>query len=138
MLSYLYYTYIVYANDKYAYPNVYVLFMRLLYCFHKINIFPNIIILNLSTTFKTYDFIPCDTLCDHSHMPLHHPRKKIENKIKENKIKTKVKSRNIRVQAYYNTYSVFEKIIRKKWEKYKKNIRKFLQLYKMLINITWG
>ena len=31
LLSYLYYTYMVYANDKYAYPNVHMLSMSLCY-----------------------------------------------------------------------------------------------------------
>ena len=59
LLPYLYYTYMVCANDKYACSNVYVLFMSLLYYFHKVNIF------------QIYDFILCDTSCDHSHVPLH-------------------------------------------------------------------
>ena len=74
MLPYLYYTYIVHANDKYAYPNVHILSISLPHYFYKINIFSNIIILDLSTTFQTYDFILCDTSCDCGHMPLHHPR----------------------------------------------------------------
>ena len=58
------------ANDKYIYPNVYVLFISLLYCFHKVNIFSNIIVLNSFTIFQIYNFISCDTSCDHGHIPL--------------------------------------------------------------------
>ena len=51
LLSYLYNRYIVCANNKYAYSNVYTLFLSLSYCFYKVNIFPDIIILNFFTTF---------------------------------------------------------------------------------------
>ena len=57
------------ANDKH------ILSMSLLYYFYKINMFSDIIVLDPSTTFQTYDFISCDTLCDCGHMPLHCPRK---------------------------------------------------------------
>jgi len=51
LLPYLYNRYIVCANNKYAYPNIHVLFMSLLYCSYKTNIFSSIIILNSSTIF---------------------------------------------------------------------------------------
>jgi len=38
-----------------------------------------------NTIFQTYSIISCDTPCDCSHMPLHHP--KIKSKKKENQIK---------------------------------------------------
>lgn len=45
--------------------------------------------------FQAYDLTLCDILCDHGHMSLYYPRKtkqnKIENKIKENKEKIKIK-----------------------------------------------
>ena len=63
------------ANNKYAYSNVYMLSMSLLHHSHKINMFSDIIVLDPSTIFQTYEFISCDTLCDHSHMPLYHPIK---------------------------------------------------------------
>ena len=61
------------ANDKYTYSNIHVLFISLPYYFYKINIFPNVIILDPSTTFQTYDFI----------------NKIKENKENKNKIKIK-------------------------------------------------
>ena len=79
------------TNDKYTYSNIHALFMSSPHCFHKVNIFSNIIVLNPSTTFQIYDFISCETSCNCSHVPLHYPRKrkrkkkKIENQIKENK-----------------------------------------------------
>jgi len=89
LLSYLYNRYMVYTNDKYIYSNVYTLFISSLYHFHKINVFSNVIVLDSSTIFQTYDFILCDTLYDHSYIPFHCSRKtkqnKIENQIKENK-----------------------------------------------------
>ena len=75
-LPYLYNRYIVHANDKYTYPNVYTLSMSPPYCFHKVNMFPDIIVLNPSTTFQTYDFISCEISCNCSHVSLHHPRKR--------------------------------------------------------------
>ena len=60
------------ANNKYAYSNVYMLSMSLSHHFHKINMFSDVIVLDPSTIFQTYEFISCDTLCDHSHMPLYH------------------------------------------------------------------
>jgi len=36
----------------------------------------NVIVLVPSTMFQTYDITSCDTLCDHDHMPLHHPKEK--------------------------------------------------------------
>ena len=66
--------------------------MSLLYCFHKVNIFSNIIVLNPSTIFQTYDFISCDILCDCDHMSLYYPRKKKE---KKKKLKLKIKSKKI-------------------------------------------
>ena len=80
------------ANDKYAYTNIYMLFISLSYCFHKTNIFSNVIVLDFSTIFQTYDLISCDTSCDHSYVPLHHLRRKINKKIK---IKSKIKSKKI-------------------------------------------
>ena len=62
--------------------------MSLLYCFHKINIFPDVIILDSSTIFQTYNFISCNTSCDHSHILLHCPK----NQKKKNKTKLKIKS----------------------------------------------
>ena len=64
--------------------------MSLPYCFHKINIFSNIIVLDPSIIFQTYDFISCDTSCNHSHGSLYHPRK-TKTKTKQNKIKNKNK-----------------------------------------------
>ena len=60
--------------------------MSLPYCFHKINIFSDVIILDSSTTFQTNNFISCDTSCDHSHILLHCLKKK---ETKQNKIKIK-------------------------------------------------
>ena len=54
--------------------------MSLPYCFHKINIFSDVIILDSSTTFQTNNFISCDTSCDHSHILLHCPKKKEKTK----------------------------------------------------------
>jgi len=92
LLPYLYNRYMICANDKYTYSNVHMLFMSPPYHFHRVNIFYNIIVLDPSTIFQTYDFISCDISCDHRHMALHHSRKtktktkqnKIENQIKEN------------------------------------------------------
>ena len=76
------------ANNKYTYPNVHMLSMSLLYHFHKANMFSNIIVLDSSTMFQTYDLILCDISCDCSHVPLHCPEKEKENKNKtENKRK---------------------------------------------------
>jgi len=74
------------ANNKYAYFNIHMLFISLSYCFYKANIFSNVIVLDFSTIFQTYDLISCDTSCDHSYVPLHHLRRKINKKIK-NQIK---------------------------------------------------
>jgi len=40
--------------------------------------FPNIIVLVSSTPFQTYDITSCDASCNHSHIPLHHPKKEKE------------------------------------------------------------
>ena len=69
----------VYANNKYIYSNIHVLSMSLLYCFHKVKTFPNIIVLDSSTIFQTYDLILCDTLCNCDHIPLHCLRKTKQN-----------------------------------------------------------
>jgi len=71
LLPYLYNRYMVCAINKYAYPNIHVLSMSLLYYFYKVNIFPDIIILDFSTTFQTYNLISCDISCDHGYIPLH-------------------------------------------------------------------
>ena len=60
--------------------------------YHKINTFPSIIVLVSSTLFQIYDITSCDASYDHSHMPLHHPRKEKE---KENQKKRNIKSRKI-------------------------------------------
>jgi len=52
----------------------------------------NIIVLVSSTPFQIYDIILCNALCDHNHIPLHHPRKEKE---KENQKKRNIKSRKI-------------------------------------------
>ena len=93
LLPYLYNRYIVCANNKYTYPNIHVLFMSSPHCSHKANIFSNIIVLDPSTTFQTYDLISCDTSCDHSHMPLHCPRELKEKKKKKENRKQKIKER---------------------------------------------
>ena len=36
----------------------------------------NIILPALSPKIQAYDLISCDLLCDHSHMPLYHQRKR--------------------------------------------------------------
>ena len=51
LLPYLYNRYIVHANNKYAYPNIYILSISSLYYFHKVNIFSNIIVLDPFTIF---------------------------------------------------------------------------------------
>ena len=73
----------VHANNKYAYPNIHILFMSLSCHFHKVNMFSDIIVLDPSTTFQIYDLILCDTSCNHSHMPLYYSRKRKRNE-KEN------------------------------------------------------
>jgi len=81
------------ANDKYTYTNVYMLFMSPPHYFYKVNIFTDIIVLDSFTIFQTYDFISCDTSCDHGHVLLH-CSKKTKLKIKSKKIKkTKRKSK---------------------------------------------
>ena len=50
------------------------------HCFYKINIFLDIIVLNSSTTFQTYDFISCDISYDCGHMSLHYSRKRKRKK----------------------------------------------------------
>ena len=82
LLLYLYNRYIVHAIIKYTYSNIHILSMSLLYHFHKANTFLNIIILDLSTIFQTYDLISYDTSYDCSHVPLHHLRELIKIKIK--------------------------------------------------------
>jgi len=52
--------YIVHANDKYTYPNVYILSMSSPYHSHKANMFPDVIVLDPSITFQIYDLISCD------------------------------------------------------------------------------
>jgi len=69
------------ANDKYAYSNIYVLSKSLPHHFHKVNMFSDIIVLDSSTTFQTYDFILYNTSYDCGHVPLYYPRKN-KNKIK--------------------------------------------------------
>jgi len=51
LLPYLYNRYIVYTNNKYIYPNIYVLFMSLLHYFYKVKIFSNVIVLDPFTIF---------------------------------------------------------------------------------------
>jgi len=95
LLPYLYNRYIVCANNKYAYPNIYVLSMSPLHYSHKTNMFPAIIILNSSTIFQIYDLISYDTSCNHGHVPLHclrelkNKRKRILNQEKWIKEKEK-------------------------------------------------
>ena len=76
LLLYLYNRYIVYTNNKYTYPNI---------------LFP--------PTFQIFNFISCDTSCDHSHVLFHCPRKEIEieNQIKENKENKNKRKENNRV-----------------------------------------
>ena len=69
------------ANNKYAYFNIHMLFISLSYYFHKANIFSNVIVLDFSTIFQTYNLISCDISYDHNYMSLHHLRRKINNKI---------------------------------------------------------
>ena len=83
------------------------------HCSHKANIFSNIIILDPSTTFQTYDLISCDTSCDCIHVPLHCSRElkeiKTENKrkriFKSRKIDRKEK-KNVSVQVHHNIYKI--------------------------------
>ena len=72
------------ANDKYTYSNIHVLFISLPYYFYKINIFPDVIILNPSTIFQTYNFISYDTSCDYGYVLLYCPKNKNKNKTKQN------------------------------------------------------
>jgi len=51
LLSYLYNRYMVYTNNKYIYPNIYMLFMSLLHYFHKVKTFSNVIVLDPFTIF---------------------------------------------------------------------------------------
>ena len=81
------------ADDKYAYSNIYMLSISPSHHYYKINMLSDIIVLNSSTIFQTYDLISCDASCDCSHVPLHHLRK-TKLKIKSKKIKkTKRKSK---------------------------------------------
>ena len=93
LLLYLYNRYMVHAHDKHAYPNVHVLSISLPHCFHKVNMFSDIIVLNSSTIFQTYDLISCDTSCDCNYLSLHCLRKQ---KQKQNKTKLKIKSKKIK------------------------------------------
>ena len=43
----------------------------------------DIILLAPSPRFQAYDIMSCNTSCNHSHMPLHHPRNKDKRKEKE-------------------------------------------------------
>jgi len=58
-----------------TYLNVHILSISLPYCFYKVNMFSDIIVLDSSTTFQTYDLISCDTSCDCSHVSFHCLRK---------------------------------------------------------------
>jgi len=58
------------------------------YCYHKANMFSDVIVLVSPTPFHIYDI----TSCNYSHMPLHHPRKEKE---KVNQKKRNIKSRKI-------------------------------------------
>ena len=103
MNCYPIYIFIVCANNKQSYSKVYILFISLLYCYYKVNIFPNIIVLVPSTIFQTYDI----TLCGCSHMSLHHPRKrKRKKKIKRKEILNQEKQikekKNISIQVYHD------------------------------------
>ena len=51
LLPYLYNRYMVYTNNKYIYPNIYMLFISLLHYFYKIKIFSNVIVLDPFTIF---------------------------------------------------------------------------------------
>jgi len=78
----------VHTIDKYAYPNIHILFMSLPHHSHKANTFSNIIILDSFTIFETYDLISCD----YGHVPLHHPRE-----LKERKRKKKTENKRKRI-----------------------------------------
>ena len=67
-LPYLYNRYMVHANVIYTYPNVHTLSISPPYYFHKVNMFPDIIVFNSSTTFQTYDFISYEISCNCSHV----------------------------------------------------------------------
>ena len=82
LLPDLYNRYMVYANDKYTYSNVHVLSISPPYHFHKVNIFSNIIVLDLSTTFQTYDLVSYDITYDCDYMPLYCSRELKGNKMK--------------------------------------------------------
>jgi len=69
LLFYLYNRYMVHVN-KYAYSNIYALSISLPYYFYKINMFPNITVLDLFTIFQTYNLISCDISCDCGHVPV--------------------------------------------------------------------
>ena len=79
--------------NKYAYPDVHILSISPLYCFHKTNTFPNVIILDSLTTFQIYDLILCEISCDCDYIPLYCPRELKERKknIKSSKIYKKKK-----------------------------------------------
>ena len=57
-----------------------MLFMSLLYYYHKMNTSFDIIVLVSFTMFKTYNITSCDILCDHGHIPLHYPKQKQKQK----------------------------------------------------------
>ena len=76
------------ANNKYTYPNIHVLSMNPPHHSHKANIFLDIIILDPSTTFQTYDPISYNTSYDPSHVPFHCLRE-----LKEKKKKKKTENR---------------------------------------------
>ena len=54
--------------------------MNSLHYYYKANIFSNVIVLVLSTSFQNYDIISCDALCDCSHIPLYHLRREKEKR----------------------------------------------------------
>jgi len=76
ILSKLYNRYMVHADDKYTYPNIHILSISLPHCFYKVNIFFDIIILDLPIIFQTYDFISCDISYDCSFIVQEKKRKK--------------------------------------------------------------
>jgi len=82
----------VHTNNKQSYPKVHILSMSLLHYFYKANMLSDIICSSFFYhVLDLYDIISCDASCDHSHMPLHHSRKREQKKrnIKSGKMNKK-------------------------------------------------
>ena len=70
--EFLIHCYLIYTIDTQSVLiiNTPTLIINLLYHFHKANMFSDVIVLDSSTTFQTYDLISCDISCDCGHMSL--------------------------------------------------------------------